>query len=65
MKKTIFRFVEALIVGAALVVLAERLKGTVPTPLAIVGIAVGSFAISSLVSIAIRRIPLVGKLVVG
>ena len=48
-----------------LVVLAEHLKGSVPTPLAIVGIAVGSFAVSSVGSVVIRKIPFVGKLVVG
>ena len=48
-----------------LVVLAEHLKGSVPTPLAILGIAVGSFAISSAASLAIRRIPIVGRLVTG
>ena len=49
----------------ALVVLAERLKGSVPTPLAIVLIAVGSFAVSSAVSLMVRKIPKVGKLIVG
>ena len=48
-----------------LVVLAEHLKGTLPTPVAIAGIAAGSFAISSVVSLIIRRIPVVGKLIVG
>ena len=49
----------------ALVALAEGLKGRVPTLLAIVGIAVGSFAVSSLVSALLRKIPFVGKWVVG
>ena len=48
-----------------LVVLAEQLKGSVPTPIAIAGIAAGSFVISSLASIVIRKIPVVGKLIVG
>ena len=48
-----------------LVFLAERLKGTVPTLPAIVCIAVGSFAVSSAVSLAIRKIPKFGKLIVG
>ena len=48
-----------------LVVLAEHLKGTVPTPLAIAGIAAGSFVVSSVVSLIIRKIPVVGKLIVG
>ena len=48
-----------------LVVLAEHLKGIVPTPVAIAGIAAGSFAISSVASIAIRKVPFVGKLIVG
>lgn len=49
----------------SLVVLAEHLKGSVPTPVAIAGIAAGSFAVSSVASIIIRKIPVVGKLVVG
>ena len=48
-----------------LVVFTEVLKGSVPTPVAIFGIAVGSFAVSSLASIVIRKIPVVGKLIVG
>ena len=48
-----------------LVVLTEHLKGVLPTPIAIVSIAVGSFAVSSVVSIVIRKIPFVGKWVVG
>ena len=48
-----------------LVVLAEHLKGAAPTPIAIAGIAAGSFAISSVASIIIRKIPVVGKLVAG
>ena len=48
-----------------LVVLAERLKGAVPTPAAIAGIALGTFAVSSAGSCVIRRIPFVGKMVVG
>ena len=48
-----------------LVVLAEYLKGAAPTPIAIAGIAAGSFAISSIVSIFIRKIPKVGQLIVG
>ena len=48
-----------------LVVLSERLKGAVPTPVAIVGIAAGSFAVSSGLSMLVRRIPYVGRLVCG
>ena len=48
-----------------LVVLSEHLKGSVHTPIAIVGIAAGSFAISSVASIVIRQIPVVGKLIAG
>ena len=48
-----------------LVILAEHLKGAVPTPVAITGIATGSFAISAVASIIIRKIPFVGKWVVG
>lgn len=48
-----------------LVVLAEHLKGSVPTPVAIAGIAAGSFALSSIISIIIRKVPVVGKLIVG
>ena len=48
-----------------LVVLAGQLKGTVPTPLAIVGIAAGSFAVSSVVSLMVRKVPAVGKWIVG
>jgi len=48
-----------------LVVLAECLKGSVATPVAIAFIAVGSFAISSVVSLALRKIPVVGKWIVG
>ena len=48
-----------------LVFLAEHLKGSVPTPLAIVLIAVGSFAVSSVAGIVIRKIPFVGKWIVG
>ena len=48
-----------------LVVLAEHLKGPVPTPVAIAGIAAGSFAISSVVGIILRKIPVLGKMIVG
>ena len=48
-----------------LVVLAEYLKGAVPAPIAIAGIAAGSFAISSVASIVTRKIPFVGTLIVG
>ena len=48
-----------------LVVLAEHLKGSVPTPPAIFGIAVGSFAVSSIASLLIRRVPKVGRWIVG
>ncbi|MBQ0033055.1 MAG: hypothetical protein KBT68_09690, partial [bacterium] len=48
-----------------LVVLAEHLKGSVPTPVAIAGIAAGSFAVSSVASMLIRKIPKVGKWVAG
>lgn len=48
-----------------LVVLTDLIKGVVPTPLAIVGIAFGSFLIASVVSMSIRHIPKVGKLIVG
>ena len=48
-----------------LVVLAEHLKGALPTLVAIAGIAAGSFAISSVTSIVIRQIPVVGKLIAG
>ena len=48
-----------------LVVLAGHLKGSVPTPVAIVGIAVGSFAVSSAASLLLRKIPFVGKVLVG
>jgi len=48
-----------------LVVLAEHLKGHVPTPVAICGIALGSFVVSSLASGALRKIPKVGRFLVG
>jgi len=48
-----------------LVVLAGHLKGAVSTPIAIVLIAVGSFAISSVVSLLLRKIPVVGRFLVG
>ena len=48
-----------------LVVLVERLKGTLPTPVAIAAIAAGTFAVSSLAGIVIRKIPLVGKWMAG
>ena len=48
-----------------LVVLAEHLKGAVSTPLAIVVIAFGSFAISSLASLILRKIPFLGRFLVG
>jgi len=48
-----------------LVVLTERLKGTLPTPAAIVAIAAGSFAVSSAIGLVVRRIPLLGKWVIG
>ena len=48
-----------------LVVFVEHLKGSVPTPVAIAGIAAGSFVISSVASIIIRKIPVVGKFVIG
>ena len=48
-----------------LVVFVEHLKGSVPTPLAIAAIAAGSFAVSSVASVVIRRIPVVGRLIVG
>ena len=48
-----------------LVVFVGHLKGSVPTPVAIAGIAAGSFGVSSVASIIIRKIPIVGKLIVG
>ena len=48
-----------------LVVFVEHVKGAVPTPIAIVAIAAGSFAVSSVASVIIRRIPVVGRLIVG
>ena len=48
-----------------LVVLAERLKGTVPTPAAIVLIALGAFAVSSAVSVLVGKVPKVGRWIVG
>ena len=48
-----------------LAALAGHLKGSVPTPLAIVAVAAGSFAMSSVASIVIRKVPVVGKWIVG
>lgn len=48
-----------------LVVLSERLKGSLPAPVAIAGIAAGTFAVSSVVSMILRKIPLVGKWICG
>jgi len=48
-----------------LVVLGGHLKGTVSTPAAIVLIAIGSFAISSVASLLLRKIPVLGKCLVG
>jgi len=48
-----------------LVALAEHLKGTVPTPVAIALIAVGSFAVSSIASLILRKVPVVGRCLVG
>lgn len=48
-----------------LVFLGEKLRGTLPTPLALVGIAVGTFSISSCLSLALRKIPFIGKWIVG
>ena len=49
----------------ALTVLAEHVKGTVPTPVAIAAMALGTFAVSSAVSIMLRRLPVVGRWLVG
>lgn len=49
----------------ALVVLADCLRGMVPTPVAIAGIAAGAFAVSSAVSMVVRKIPVIGKAIVG
>jgi len=48
-----------------LVILAEHLKGVLPTPVAIVLIAVGSFSVSSIVSILLRKIPIIGRCFAG
>lgn len=48
-----------------LVELTGWLKGVLPTPLAIVATAVGSFAVSSAAGMLIRRVPVVGKFIVG
>ena len=48
-----------------LVILAEHLKGTVSTPVAILGIAAGSFVVSSVASIVLRKIPKIGQMIVG
>ena len=48
-----------------LVVLAEHLKGVVPAPVAIVGLAVGTFAASSAVGIVLRSVPFAGRVLVG
>lgn len=48
-----------------LVFLSEQLKGHVSTPCAIVGIAAGSFVVSSAVTLVVRRIPVVGRWIAG
>ena len=48
-----------------LVALTGWLKGNVPTPVAILLIATGSFAVSSVCSAVLRRIPVIGKFIVG
>ena len=48
-----------------LVPLTDCLKGQTATPVAIAGIAFGSFAVSSAVSCVIGRIPKLGKYIVG
>ena len=48
-----------------LVALTEHLKGALPTPLAIGAIAAGSFALSSAASLLLRRIPVIGRFLVG
>jgi len=48
-----------------LVALADILKGKVATPVAIFGIAIGSFVFASLASLLLRKIPKLGSWLVG
>lgn len=48
-----------------LVAVIEPIKSALPTPLAIVAAAVGVFVISSLLSLAVRKIPKLGKWICG
>lgn len=48
-----------------LVPVSSALKGTLPTPLCVLAVAVITFVSSAIVSCAVRRIPIVGKWLMG